>query len=220
MITHLHNIFDHIIYIYVCDLVFRGTVMLRKNSLVVHESPCIRVSYAASEDLLLCNTKKDLGQPMDCRATHKLCFSLSVWCFAEQVQDLAIRCIQKNIQKNRGVKHWPWWKLFTNVRPLIEVQLSEDQIRGKDVSPCIFLPAYLSTYQPFFFFYSSVCISISLVSWPGSTDRKLLFFFFFPPSYPSGINWAFSSSDGYKDVEPPPHTWRESLSARFQVDTV
>ncbi|XP_053332011.1 unconventional myosin-XVIIIa isoform X2 [Clarias gariepinus] len=49
-----------------------------------------------------------------------------------KVQDLAIRCIQKNIKKNRGVKGWPWWKLFTNVRPLVEVQLSEEQIRGKD----------------------------------------------------------------------------------------
>ncbi|XP_053097103.1 unconventional myosin-XVIIIa isoform X2 [Pangasianodon hypophthalmus] len=49
-----------------------------------------------------------------------------------KVQDLAIRCIQKNIKKNRGVKGWPWWKLFTNVRPLVEVQLSEDQIRSKD----------------------------------------------------------------------------------------
>ncbi|XP_058267205.1 unconventional myosin-XVIIIa isoform X2 [Hemibagrus wyckioides] len=49
-----------------------------------------------------------------------------------KVQDLAIRCIQKNIKKNRGVKHWPWWKLFTNVRPLVEVQLSEEQIRSKD----------------------------------------------------------------------------------------
>ncbi|XP_049324747.1 unconventional myosin-XVIIIa isoform X3 [Astyanax mexicanus] len=49
-----------------------------------------------------------------------------------KVQDLAIRCIQKNIQKNRGVKGWPWWKLFTTVRPLIEVQLTEEQIRGKD----------------------------------------------------------------------------------------
>ncbi|XP_072312347.1 unconventional myosin-XVIIIa isoform X4 [Eucyclogobius newberryi] len=49
-----------------------------------------------------------------------------------KIQDLAIRCIQKNIQKNRGVKGWPWWKLFTTVRPLIEVQLSEEQIRGKD----------------------------------------------------------------------------------------
>ncbi|XP_035989174.1 unconventional myosin-XVIIIa isoform X4 [Fundulus heteroclitus] len=49
-----------------------------------------------------------------------------------KIQDLAIRCIQKNINKNRGVKDWPWWKLFTTVRPLIEVQLTEEQIRGKD----------------------------------------------------------------------------------------
>ncbi|XP_062261681.1 unconventional myosin-XVIIIa-like isoform X2 [Platichthys flesus] len=49
-----------------------------------------------------------------------------------KVQDLAIRCIQKNIQKNRGVKHWPWWKLFTTVQPLIKVQLTEEQMRGKD----------------------------------------------------------------------------------------
>ncbi|XP_050837675.1 unconventional myosin-XVIIIa isoform X7 [Serinus canaria] len=49
-----------------------------------------------------------------------------------KIQDLAIRCVQKNIKKNKGVKDWPWWKLFTTVRPLIEVQLTEDQIRGKD----------------------------------------------------------------------------------------
>ncbi|XP_053363679.1 unconventional myosin-XVIIIa isoform X7 [Clarias gariepinus] len=49
-----------------------------------------------------------------------------------KIQDLAIRCIQKNIKKNRGVKDWPWWKVFTTVRPLIQVQLSEEQIRGKD----------------------------------------------------------------------------------------
>lgn len=63
---------------------------------------------------------------------------LNVVVFVWQIQDLAIRCIQKNIKKNRGVKGWPWWKLFTTVRPLIEVQLTEEQIRGKDVS--------LSTY--------------------------------------------------------------------------
>ncbi|XP_078278612.1 myosin-XVIIIa isoform X2 [Rhinoraja longicauda] len=49
-----------------------------------------------------------------------------------KIQDLAIRCIQKNIKKNKGVKNWPWWKVFTTVRPLIEVQLTEEQIRGKD----------------------------------------------------------------------------------------
>ncbi|XP_071066560.1 unconventional myosin-XVIIIa isoform X5 [Dasypus novemcinctus] len=49
-----------------------------------------------------------------------------------KIQDLAIRCVQKNIKKNKGVKDWAWWKLFTTVRPLIEVQLSEEQIRNKD----------------------------------------------------------------------------------------
>ncbi|KAM9320551.1 unconventional myosin-XVIIIa isoform 1-T1 [Gastrophryne carolinensis] len=49
-----------------------------------------------------------------------------------KIQELAIRCVQKNIRKNKGVKNWPWWKVFTTVRPLIEVQLTEEQIRGKD----------------------------------------------------------------------------------------
>ncbi|XP_016523807.1 unconventional myosin-XVIIIa isoform X5 [Poecilia formosa] len=49
-----------------------------------------------------------------------------------KIQDLAIRCIQKNIKKNRGVKDWPWWKLFSTVQPLIKVQLTEEQMRSKD----------------------------------------------------------------------------------------
>ncbi|XP_033970472.1 unconventional myosin-XVIIIa-like [Trematomus bernacchii] len=49
-----------------------------------------------------------------------------------KIQDLAMRCIQKNIMKNRGVKDWPWWKLFTTVQPLIRVQLTEEQMRNKD----------------------------------------------------------------------------------------
>ncbi|KAM9847161.1 unconventional myosin-XVIIIa-like [Aulostomus maculatus] len=49
-----------------------------------------------------------------------------------KIQDLAIRCIQKNIKKNRAVKGWPWWKVFTTVQPLIKVQLTEEQMRSKD----------------------------------------------------------------------------------------
>ncbi|XP_029704710.1 unconventional myosin-XVIIIa-like isoform X7 [Takifugu rubripes] len=49
-----------------------------------------------------------------------------------KIQDLAIRCIQKNIKKNHGVKDWPWWKLLTTVQPLIKVQLTEEQMRSKD----------------------------------------------------------------------------------------
>uniref|UniRef100_A0A3P8VV17 Myosin XVIIIAa n=1 Tax=Cynoglossus semilaevis TaxID=244447 RepID=A0A3P8VV17_CYNSE len=53
-------------------------------------------------------------------------------CKKRKIQDLAIRCIQKNIKKNRGVKGWQWWKLFTNIQPLIKVQLTEEQMRSKD----------------------------------------------------------------------------------------
>ncbi|XP_016120016.1 unconventional myosin-XVIIIa-like, partial [Sinocyclocheilus grahami] len=71
------------------------------------------------------------GFPSLCfQVTSKLLTGDKTGCFP--IQDLAIRCIQKNIKKNRGVKGWPWWKLFTTVRPLIEVQLTEEQIRGKD----------------------------------------------------------------------------------------
>ncbi|NWX22391.1 MY18A protein, partial [Aegotheles bennettii] len=42
-----------------------------------------------------------------------------------KIQDLAIRCVQKNIKKNKGVKDWPWWKLFTTVRPLIEEEIQQ-----------------------------------------------------------------------------------------------
>ena len=65
--------------------------------------------------------------------------SNNVFLCSFQIQNLAIRCIQKNIKKNRGVKGWPWWKLFTTVRPLIEVQLTEEQIRGKDVSAALMM---------------------------------------------------------------------------------
>ncbi|XP_061904051.1 unconventional myosin-XVIIIa-like isoform X1 [Entelurus aequoreus] len=49
-----------------------------------------------------------------------------------KIQDLAIRCIQKNIKKNCNVKDWPWWKVFTTVQPLVRVQLTEDQMKSKD----------------------------------------------------------------------------------------
>lgn len=106
-----------------------------------------------------------------------LSVSISLSLSAEQVQDLAIRCVQKNIKKNRGVKDWPWWKLFTNVRPLVEVQLSEEQLRGKDVSLFTFLPACLFVYP------STISASHSLlasVSSPGLRAQIKSFFLRYP----------------------------------------
>ena len=35
--------------------------------------------------------------------------------FCLQTQDIAIRCIQKNVRKFMGVRGWPWWRLLIKV---------------------------------------------------------------------------------------------------------
>ena len=45
-----------------------------------------------------------------------------------QVQDLAIRCIQKNLRKYHAVRQWPWWSLYTKVIPLLNVHRTEEEL--------------------------------------------------------------------------------------------
>jgi myosin heavy subunit len=42
-----------------------------------------------------------------------------------RVQDSAIRCIQKNVRISFVVKKWKWWRLYTNLMPIINVQNTE-----------------------------------------------------------------------------------------------
>ncbi|NXX96744.1 MY18B protein, partial [Centropus bengalensis] len=49
-----------------------------------------------------------------------------------KIQRLAIRCIQKNLVVFQAVRHWPWWQLLSRVRPLLSVNLVEDQLRAKE----------------------------------------------------------------------------------------
>ncbi|XP_074976223.1 unconventional myosin-XVIIIb isoform X1 [Caretta caretta] len=49
-----------------------------------------------------------------------------------KIQRLAIRCIQKNLAVFRVVKDWPWWQLMSYVRPLLSVNIVEDQLRVKN----------------------------------------------------------------------------------------
>lgn len=51
-----------------------------------------------------------------------------------QIQRLAIHCIQKNLVVFQAVRHWPWWQLLSHVRPLLSVNLAEEQLRAKEVS--------------------------------------------------------------------------------------
>ncbi|KAM8993321.1 unconventional myosin-XVIIIb [Ara ararauna] len=49
-----------------------------------------------------------------------------------KIQRLAIRCIQKNLVVFQAIRHWPWWQLLSRVRPLLSVNLTEEQLRAKE----------------------------------------------------------------------------------------
>ncbi|XP_059683822.1 unconventional myosin-XVIIIb [Gavia stellata] len=49
-----------------------------------------------------------------------------------KIQRLAIHCIQKNLVVFQAVRHWPWWQLLSRVRPLLSVNLAEEQLRAKE----------------------------------------------------------------------------------------
>ncbi|XP_059090834.1 unconventional myosin-XVIIIa-like isoform X2 [Tigriopus californicus] len=48
-----------------------------------------------------------------------------------KTQDIAIRCIQKNVRKFMGVRDWPWWRLLVKLTPLLNVHRTEDQLKSR-----------------------------------------------------------------------------------------
>jgi len=49
-----------------------------------------------------------------------------------KVQDVAIRCLQRNIRLFMGVRQWPWWKLVTRILPLIQVTRADDALKESE----------------------------------------------------------------------------------------
>ncbi|KFO95843.1 Unconventional myosin-XVIIIb, partial [Calypte anna] len=49
-----------------------------------------------------------------------------------KIQRLAIRCVQKNLVLFQAVRHWSWWQLLSRLRPLLSVNLTEEQLRVKE----------------------------------------------------------------------------------------
>merc|ERR1719188_323722 len=49
-----------------------------------------------------------------------------------KAQDLAIRCIQKNVKKFMGVRGWPWWRLLVKVTPMLNVHRTEEQLKARE----------------------------------------------------------------------------------------
>lgn len=46
-----------------------------------------------------------------------------------RIQDSAIKCIQKNIRISFALKKWKWWRLYTQLMPIINVQNSENLLK-------------------------------------------------------------------------------------------
>ncbi|XP_046684011.1 unconventional myosin-XVIIIa isoform X3 [Homalodisca vitripennis] len=48
-----------------------------------------------------------------------------------KVEQLAVRCIQRNVRKFLSVRNWPWWRLLVRVMPLLNVHRTEEELRAK-----------------------------------------------------------------------------------------
>lgn len=48
-----------------------------------------------------------------------------------KLQDVAVRCIQKNVRKFLLVRDWPWWRLLVRVTPLLNVHRTEEKLKIK-----------------------------------------------------------------------------------------
>ena len=52
----------------------------------------------------------------------------------QKVQTVAVRCIQRNSRSYFDRKKWPWWKLFTQIIPLIETHKTDLELKNSKVN--------------------------------------------------------------------------------------
>ncbi|XP_048876504.1 LOW QUALITY PROTEIN: unconventional myosin-XVIIIb-like [Brienomyrus brachyistius] len=49
-----------------------------------------------------------------------------------KVQQMAIRCVQRNLRASSTVHNWSWWKLLCRVRPLLDINIDDQRFRAKE----------------------------------------------------------------------------------------
>ena len=49
--------------------------------------------------------------------------------FPHLFQELAVRCLQRNVRAFLQVRDWPWWRLLVRVTPLLNVHRTEEQLK-------------------------------------------------------------------------------------------
>ncbi|XP_065196657.1 unconventional myosin-XVIIIa-like [Sycon ciliatum] len=44
---------------------------------------------------------------------------------------VAVQCLQRNIRKFIVFRNWPWWKLYTKVKPVLDIHRTDEELREK-----------------------------------------------------------------------------------------
>ena len=60
---------------------------------------------------------------------------------------LAIAVIQRNVRKHLFLRDWRWWRLFTKVKPLLNVARTEDELRQKEDEVMCVITRIVIKYQ-------------------------------------------------------------------------
>ena len=55
-----------------------------------------------------------------------------------QEQRLAMAVIQRNCRKHVFLRGWQWWRLFTKVKPLLNVAHTEEELKKKEGEVCYY----------------------------------------------------------------------------------
>ncbi len=84
-----------------------------------------------------------------------------------QLQHMAVTCIQRNVKKFMAIRNWSWWRLYTKIRPLLDVHRTEEELRNKDVGVSCFCSFLLN---------SCFCLNCQILNIPDqiSTFRRSL----------------------------------------------
>ncbi|XP_075218480.1 unconventional myosin-XVIIIa-like isoform X2 [Lycorma delicatula] len=48
-----------------------------------------------------------------------------------KVQELAVKCIQRNVRKFLSVRNWSWWRLLVKITPLLNIHRTEEELQEK-----------------------------------------------------------------------------------------
>lgn len=56
-------------------------------------------------------------------------FSRSFFFMKNIFQNLAVRCIQRNVKAFLSVRDWQWWRLLVRIRPLLNVHRTEEELK-------------------------------------------------------------------------------------------